>query len=231
VSGSSPLAGKSLAAFAFLGLAAVAAFWPSYLTRLTDVGAPVHAHAAAMTAWIVLLVAQAWLMRSGRRAAHRALGRVSYVLVPFAVLATLALARHMLRHAKTPLVDETLYFLYLQLSLIAVFALCWVQAIRHRRTPHLHAAWMIGTGLALVDPIGARILFHAFGAQPPLMQLVTFALVDALLVALLLRERRRAPPVRAYPALLAIFVATQLPTFFVHKTAAWRAFAEALAAR
>lgn len=222
---------KSFAGFALLGVAAIAAFWPSYVTRLTDVGLPVHAHAVAMTAWIVLLVAQAWLMRSGRRAAHRALGRVSYVLAPLTVLATLALARHMLRHAKTPLTDETLYFLYLQLSLIAVFALCWTQAIRHRRTPHLHAAWMIGTALALVDPIGARILFHAFGTQPPLMQIATFALVDALLVALLLRERRRAPPVRAYPALLAIFVATQLPTFFLYRTPGWRAFAEAFAAR
>lgn len=217
--------------FATLGLAAVAAFWPSYLTRLADVGLPVHAHALAMTAWIVLLVAQAWLMRSGRRAAHRALGRLSYLLVPLTVLATLALARHMLRHAKTPLTDETLYFLYLQLSLIAVFALCWTQAIRHRRTPHLHAAWMIGTALALVDPIGARILFHAFGAQPPLMQFVTFAAVDAILLALLLRERRRAPPVRAYPLLLAVFVATQLPTFFLYRTAGWRAFAEVFAAR
>lgn len=225
------MARGALVGLGALGFAAIAAFWPSYVTRLTDVGLPVHAHAVAMTAWLVLLVAQAWLMRSGRRAAHRALGRVSYLLVPLTVLATLALARHMLRHAKTPLTEETLYFLYLQLSLIAVFALCWAQAIRHRRTPHLHAAWMIGTALALVDPIGARLLFHAFGAQPPLMQIGTFALVDALLVALLLRERRRAPPVRAYPTLLAIFAATQLPTFFVHRTPAWRAFAEAFAAR
>jgi len=221
----------SLIWFATLGALAAVAFWPSYLKRLADVGLPVHAHAVAMTAWIVLLVAQAWLMRSGRRGMHRSLGRVSYVLVPLMVLTTLALARHMLRHAKTPFTEETLYFFYLQLSLIAVFALCWAQAIRHRRTPHLHAAWMIGTALALVDPIGARLLFHTFGAQPPLMQIATFALVDALLVALLLRERRRGGALRAYPTLLAVFVATQLPTFFLYRTTAWRAFAEAFAAR
>lgn len=221
----------SLFWFATLGVLAAVAFWPSYLVRLTDVGLPVHVHAVAMTAWIVLLVAQAWLMRSGRRAAHRVLGRVSYVLVPLTVLATLALARHMLRHSKTPLTQETLYFLYVQLSLIAVFAFAWAQAIRHRATPQLHAAYMIGTALALVDPIAARLLFHAFGTQPPLMQLLTYAFVDAALVWLLLRERRRQAAVRAYPTLLAVFVAAQLPTFFLYRTTAWRAFAEAFAAR
>ena len=222
---------KSFAGFAFLGIAAIAAFWPSYLKRLADVGLPVHAHAVAMTAWIVLLVAQAWLVRSGRRATHRSLGRVSYVLAPLVVLATLALARHMLLHAKTPLTQETLYFLYVQLSLIAVFAFAWAQAIRHRATPQPHAAYMIGTALALVDPIGGRLLFYAFGTEPPVMQLLTYAFVDALLVALLLRERRRGGALRAYPTLLAVFVATQLPTFFLYRTTGWRAFAEAFAAR
>jgi hypothetical protein len=90
---------------------------------------------------------------------------------------------------------------------------------------------MIGTALALVDPIGARLLFYAFGVEPPLMQVVTFIVVDAILMALLLGERRRAPAAHAYPTLLAIFVATQLPAFFLYRTAGWRAFAEAFAAR
>lgn len=217
--------------FAALGLLAGAAFWPSYLSRLGTIGFPVHAHALAMTAWCAMLVAQAWLIRSDRRPAHRALGRLSYALVPLIVLATLALARTMLRNAKPAILEEALYFFYLQLALLAVFGFAYAQAIRHRRNPVAHASYMVGTALALVDPILARLLFHAFAVGPPLMQIVTFAVIDGALVALVMWERRRAPRVRVFPTLLAVFVVVQIPTFFLYRSPAWRAFAEAFAGR
>jgi hypothetical protein len=216
--------------FAALVALAVAAFWPSYVRRLADVGAEVHVHAAGMTLWCLLLVAQGALIRSGRRDLHRALGRASYVLVPLIVVGTLVLARHMLRSAQRPLPEEALYFLYIQLSLLAVFAYAYVAAIRHRREPPVHGAYMIGTALALVDPIGARLL-HQVGLAPPLMQVVTYGIVDAVLVALLVHERRRPARPRVFARLLAVFVLAQVPTFFVARVPAWRAFAETLAAR
>ncbi|MCL4761486.1 MAG: hypothetical protein KJ018_06810 [Burkholderiales bacterium] len=217
--------------FAALALLALVAFWPSYVARWSGVGAPVHAHAATMTAWMALLVAQAGLMRGGRRAAHLRLGRASYVLAPLAVLATLALAVHVVREAPAPIPAETLYFLYVQASLTAVFAFAWTQAIRHRATAHLHAAYMTGTALALVDPVAGRLLHYAWGIEAPLMQVLTYGVVDATLVALLLHERSRPARQRAYPTLLGAFLVAQLPTFFLHRTSGWRAFAEAIAGR
>ena len=42
----------------------------------------VHLHAAAYTAWLALLAAQVWLVRSGRVAVHRRLGLAALVLLP-----------------------------------------------------------------------------------------------------------------------------------------------------
>jgi hypothetical protein len=42
----------------------------------------VHIHAATMSAWLALFLAQTLLMRSGRHAAHRSLGVASFVIAP-----------------------------------------------------------------------------------------------------------------------------------------------------
>lgn len=219
------------AVFLFAGVAALAAaaFWPSYFSRFVAVPLEVHLHGVTMTAWCLMLVAQATLIRTGRPDAHRALGRVSYVLVPLIVLATLALAQFVLRNAKTPFTPEVLYFFYLQISLTVVLAFAYVQALRHRAQPAVHATYMIGTGLALVDPVVSRLAFYAFALQPPVTEILAFVLVDAVLVALLLdagrsRERRQATRV-----LLAVFVIAQLPAFVLPQTSAWRTFAQAFA--
>jgi hypothetical protein len=219
------------AAFLFAGLAALAgaAFWPSYFSRFASVPVEVHLHGVAMTAWCPMLVAQATLIRTGRRDAHRALGRLSYVLVPLIVLATLALAQFVLRNAKKPFTPEVLYFFYLQISLTAVLAFAYVQAMRHRARPAVHGTYMVATGLALVDPVVGRLAFYVFGWEPPATELLAFALVDVVLVALLIDGRRSPERRRAALVLLAVFVIAQVPAFFLPGTSAWRAAAGAFA--
>jgi hypothetical protein len=54
----------------------------------------VHLHAALMSAWLVLLLAQTVLMKSGRPALHASLGAASFVIAPamFLVMAVLVVA-------------------------------------------------------------------------------------------------------------------------------------------
>lgn len=42
----------------------------------------VHLHAIAYTGWLVLLAVQVWLVRTGRRAAHKKLGWAALILLP-----------------------------------------------------------------------------------------------------------------------------------------------------
>ena len=217
--------------FAALALVAIAGFWPSYVSRVgAEPDIHIHFHALVMTAWLALLLAQASLIRAGRRSSHRALGKVSFVLVPLIVLSTLSLARHRMAIGPQPLTEETVYFHYVVLSLLAVFVYAYVQAIRHRRSPLRHGAYMACTALALIDPIGARLLYNHLGIGPPLMQVYTYLLTDAILFALLLRERRLAGPgPRVFPGMLALFVLVQAPTFFIASWPPWRAFTESFA--
>ena len=205
--------------FGGLLLLTIPAFWPSYFfPPKVETDYHVHFHGIVMFLWVFLLVAQAALIREGRRGWHRRLGKTSYVLAPAIVVSTLLLMNYRLKGAVNA---ELLYFLYLQLALVAFFTFCYVQAIRHRHTPALHARYMVGTAFAIFDPIVARVLFVFFGTEPPWMQVATFAMMDALLLALILRERGRemAPATHVFPLMLAIFLVVQVPQFFVPRQA------------
>jgi hypothetical protein len=220
---------RSAPFFGALVLLAIPAFWPTYLAlRPYEADWHVHVHGAALLLWSVLLIVQPWLVLRGKVRIHRAVGKSSYVIAPVIVVSTILLAHYRI-HASAPSFDQ-LYFLWVQLSLITVFAIAYVQAIRWRRSGGMHARYMICTALAMIDPIVARLLYNHTGVDIPWLQVATYLLVDAILLALWVRDRRMGNGVRVFPAMLAVFVAFQLPTFFLPQTAAWRAFAQGFGA-
>lgn len=207
---------------------ALLAFWPSYLSRL-GVGFTgyVHAHAVAMTLWFALLIAQAMLIRADRRALHRRLGALSYGLAPVIVVAGVLLAHAALvRDAATDPVGAAMTA-YLPLAMIAWFAACYALAIAYRKDPALHARFMLGTSLAAVDPIAARVAAFYF---PPIQdaaryQLVSWGLTAAILIALMVAERGQRRGRAVFPGMLAASTIVFGLWFAFAPSGAWLAFA------
>ena len=204
---------------AFL-FAAIIGFWPTYFTRLGEMASwRVHAHGALLFGWCLLLIAQAWLIRDRRGTWHRALGKTSYVLAPLIVISALVVEHGVLVKAAGRYNDETLYFAYVIVALLILFTLAYTLAIIHRRSPALHMRYMICTALTMVDPVFARIIDVRLGVGFGPGQMITYALVDTILLWLVINDRDS--PVRVFPKMLAAFVLAQLPTFFIYKTAWW----------
>jgi hypothetical protein len=178
--------GRSAYLFAGLFGFALLAFWPSYLSRLgSGASGYVHVHAAVMTLWFGLLVAQAVLIRTGRRASHRRLGAASYGIAPVVVVAGVLLSHAALvRDAAGDPIGAGVTA-YLPLTMIAWFAGCYALAIAYRKTPALHARFMIGTCLAAVDPIASRVAAFYFPPleHPERYPLISWGVTAAILVA------------------------------------------------
>ena len=204
-------------------LLVIPAFWPSYWAPAFERDWHVHLHGAALFLWAAMLIVQPWLIRTGRVRLHRQLGKFSYVLAPIVVLSTLILAHYRLQSARS---YDQVYFLWVQLGLIALFAVAYAQAIRHRRSAGIHARYMVCTVLAMFDPIVARLLFNIWGIDIPTVQLCTYAMIDAILLALWLRDARRGNGILVFPRMLAAYLVIELPTFALPQTAAWAAFVE-----
>jgi len=213
--------------FAALFGFALIGFWPTYYGVVGEQPTYLaHAHGGAMTLWCLMLIAQASFVRSRKLAWHRAIGRSSYVLVPLMVGSTLAFAQFNMR--REGLTAERLYFFYVQIGLVVVFVWSYAMAIRTRQSALIHSRYMICTSLALIDPIFIRITINYFFEAPfvEFYQIITYGLTDAVLIALLLGDRTRHQPGRVYQRMLIVFLAVQLPNFFITRTSGWRAFAQ-----
>jgi uncharacterized membrane protein len=213
--------------FAGLFAFAIAGFWPTYFVPKFEGDWHVHLHGIAMFSWAVLLVAQAGLIRAGNRELHRRIGKVSYVLVPVIVLSTLMLAHYRL---KAGVSRDLLYFLYVQLSLMTIFAAAYGLAIANRRNPAAHARYMICVSLTLIDPILARMLYVHLGIDFPETQYITYGVMDSILIALMGWDLSHGQKVRVYARMLPFFVVLQAPTFFLFSTPEWRSVVDAFAA-
>ena len=213
--------------FIALLLLALPAFWPTYLfPKKYETDWHVHLHGIAMFLWMLLLIVQSSLIRFKAFPTHRALGKTSFVLVPVIVVSTILLAHYRMRSG---LNRELIYFFYVQVALMVQFLVAYSLAIFERRTPAAHMRFMVCTALALVDPILARVLAIHFGIEPPLMQAITYGVVDLVLVALIVHDKMNGHYTRVYPAMLALFVATQVPTFFVPQWREWVQLTQAFA--
>jgi hypothetical protein len=212
--------------FAALLAAAIPAFWPYLNPKKYETDWHVHLHGIAMFLWMLMLIVQSTLATRRSFDKHRALGRTSFVLVPVIVASTLLLAHYRMRSG---LNQELIYFFYVQVALLVQFLVAYFLAIANRRTPQIHMRFMVCTALALVDPILARLLFYGFGVEPPLMQLATYGFTDLVIVALIVHDRMQRHYSRVYEGMLAVFVVTQAPTFFLTGTKEWLAFTQAFA--
>ena len=205
---------------------AVFGFWKPYFARLGAAQALTHLHAAAMLAWIGMLVAQPLLMRARRRAWHRWLGRASYVVVPLIAITALALAQTRIRAAPPQALAFQQTILYLGVSGTAMLLTVWGLGVLHRRDPALHARYMAGTALTLLDPVLARILiFWVPSVPPPLYVWINYGVIYAILGLLIWRDRHSTRGRSAFFVLLALFAVLQVSILTVPGTAAWQRFA------
>lgn len=208
---------------ALLG-AGVAAFWPRYISRSPgEVDAYTHVHAAAMVAWCALLIVQPFLIRARRLSVHRGLGSVSYAVAAAVVASSILLA-----HYRFGSMDEATFAaearnLYLPLSAVVLFGIAYAGGILYRRKPELHARFMIGTSLPMIDPVLGRVLAFYFPPLPDYLyyQAVTYGLTDVILLSLVLRDRGRAQGRRAFAALLVVFVTTHALWFTWAQSDRW----------
>jgi uncharacterized membrane protein len=209
-----------------LFVAALAAFWPQYLSKLPQAQLAAHAHAVLMTAWIAMLIVQPQLVARERRELHRQIGRWSYALVPATVLAGLYLWHVRLFAVPAEGFDAAIPSLYLGLGATANFALYWALAIRHRRVAPVHGRYMLATLLPMVDPVTARLLgFYGPHFEADWVYALPAWLLAAVVVGgLAWRDARGAGPARwTFLRVLGIYALFQAPILLLAPSPWWRA--------
>ena len=194
----------------------------------------VHLHAAAFVSWVVLLMAQSLLIRTGRWQIHRRLGiaavglaGVMLILGP-AVAITIQRAQLSLAHPSPVFGNPA--FLAVQLGGIIAFGVLVTAGFLLRRNPSAHRRLMLLATLAISDAGFARWtapwLHHVMGGGFWADFAGNYAANDVLILLLgaydLITRRRLHPALVAGASyiFLSQFTATALM-----ENASWNAFA------
>ncbi len=147
--------------------AAVIGFAPNSLAILSGAkpNPPllIHAHAAAMSAWVLLLAAQALLIGQGKYRAHAALGAAAFFLAPIVFLLMLTIAFEDLKAILT----EPFVFL-IQLKRLLVFGgAVTLGLVLKAKHPEAHKRLMFLGTYAVLDAAFFRMqwLLPSFGVE------------------------------------------------------------------
>jgi len=199
-----------------------------------------HMHAVLMGSFLLLLLAQTWLMATGRREYHMHLGLLSFVLAPALVVVGFILAPTMYHQAwdllqtappearekfqKAVAFSENIKLVQLYIGLL--FSLFLVIGLRARgRDAGLHKRMMI---LATAIPLPAGIdrihwIPSSFPGSPLSAELYTLAAVSPMFVWDVIRNRNVH---RAYWIWLALFLPVALVVNALWDTPWWHATAQ-----
>lgn len=213
----------------FIGLLfiSVIAFWPTYYAIFFNSEFYIHLHAFFAVLWFGMLIVQPYLIKSRRLDLHRLFGKFSYVIAPFVVISVVLLAHNRLTLAPESFYPIQTFILYLQISLVLVFAITYGLAIYHRKTKPVHARFMVATSFTFIDPIFARLI-NTF--TPGLVfngQWLTFGSINLILIALSIMDRKNRKAKWVYPSLLIIYLIIEIPIFFnLTGQGWWQSFAE-----
>ena len=181
----------------------------------------IHIHFMLMALWIIILIAQPFLIKYKKMAMHRLLGKISYVLVPLILISIFFMIRysyydiiHDPKQDKATVLEQAASHQAIALVDFAWFIVFYLLAISNKHKVHLHARYMLATALTLLGPTLDRTTFFVFkitklpGDIPNYY--LTFFITDALLVLLLINDYKRKEPMKTLWIVLLIYLSRQI---------------------
>ncbi len=184
----------------------IAGFWVPYFSEIPhfddSITTAVHIHAALLFCFLVLLIVQPLAIRYRAFSTHRMLGKLSNILIPFALLFSVLMLwkeyrEHLTSGATIAAARNAEFLSAAQLLLFAALYAISIASIR-RRDVATHMRSMICIALVLLPAGLARTLGYWFLIRQSWSQAICLALIDALLLILIAFDSRRQLALRPY---------------------------------
>ncbi len=218
---------------------ALLGFAKAYLAGVTfsgrSVTALVHIHTALMVLRLLMLIAQAWFIRTMRFRPHRWVGRSSYVVAPLIIVSILVVAHESLGPTSAGITAEVARIEVYTWGQLLGFGLVWGLAIHYRSNTPLHVRFMVSTTFAIGSAIVFRILMNWFNWAPGLDTLdglaaANWAALTLPLLALITMDWRARLTRSPYWVVTLVIGVMHVGYFTFTKTEEWYAFVEWFAA-
>lgn len=220
----------SMAAVAFLGFAP--SYWAPMAAGTLALHPAIHVHGVLFFLWTILFVVQAALVANGRSGSHVKLGLFGIALASLMVLSGIqAQIVSLAAGLQGPQPEVARNVAALGFSAMLMFTTFVSLAIANVRRPEIHRRLMVLASFAIIGAAVVRLMRFVAGTTQAERALLGTLVVDALLVVLVLLDRRTVG--RVHPVWLAggaFLVANQAARTFIAGTEPWARFTAWLAA-
>ena len=199
--------------------------FPNFVDKTTTI----HIHGALLMMWLVLLIVQPLLIKTGRTQLHRTIGKVSWVLGPLIIIFLFLIGRggYLRAVGKFP-EHDLLVPMVLDIRGFISFAIFWALAMIYRKDSSSHMRYMIATGILAIGPGIGRGLINSFdvsfGNALTITDLIALAIVGFLLGNDIYRKKNYKPFLVVFIVLLIGAILWQ-----IKDTPAWQSFARSYA--
>jgi hypothetical protein len=189
-------------------------------------GRIVHLHGIIMTSWVILFIAQVWLVETRRTRVHQRLGILGGVLATLIVIVGILTALYAAARGGASPGPPALAFLIIPIGDMLIFSVLIGLALYYRRKLQVHKRLMLLAAINLLTPAIARIpLGFIINGGP----LAFFGLTDLCLLACVAFDtikHRRLHPVFLWGSIFLIVM--QPLRLLLAGTNAWMSVAAAL---
>jgi hypothetical protein len=189
-----------------------AGFYKTYIEQIPNfkenITSYIHIHAFIATIWIMMLIAQPFLILNKKFAIHRTVGKLSYIVFPLLIL---SFVPQMIRivHSENP---ENLFFPLADCVLLIVF---YSLAIYNRKTSSKHMRYMIATAIVFLGPTIGRIGPIWMGWSGIFTQNVQYGIIYLILLSLIVYDKSNRRKYNPYLVAIACFAIHQAVFYLV----------------
>lgn len=193
-------------------------FQRTITTRLGELDVAHAVHGVFSTLWLAVLIAQAELAKRRMRDRHRLLAVVGTVsalgiaTTSLPMLSSMIAASAKVPPPVTPMLQQ---LVIMDCGLLVLFTGAFAVAVSHIRRPMVHSRAMAATALVALPPGIGRWYMRLFGVDPVVGSRIALATAAALLVALIVTDRRAGVKDRVYPAALVVVASIAATSPFI----------------
>ncbi|MFZ6820013.1 hypothetical protein [Undibacterium sp. Ji22W] len=185
--------------FSLVLMIAVIGFYPSYFGNLPNADLAHHFHGITATLWMLMLIIQAWFVRTGKIKVHRMVGRTSLILAPLFLASGILMIKAMVTSSSGFSQAFGSLLAWIDTITLITFVVAYVSAIYYRMNIQLHARFMASTAILVLPPALGRIMprlgewITSFEMAVHLSYAICIAIVLALIYDDYRKGKLRAP--------------------------------------
>lgn len=214
-------------------------FYPTYFGIIfRPMPSIIHVHFTFMIMWVMMVITQPFLIKYKKFTWHRRIGKLSYLIVPLAIITGFAMMRYAyynqitflrlqvmqgkLSLNESDIVKQAGVYIEITVLYLTWFILFYTLAIMNKRHTPSHARYMLASALLLLGPTVDRIVYNtqiAYAPDHPFRyELLSFFIQDIVIAALMIKDIKSKKRTKALRTCLIIFLAGQILYFTVEQT-------------